>query len=70
MQNDLLCKRKIIYYSYDSLSLGTLCNCNKRLFNCFLILLAIYLKLTIIMYEKLPKKCIYTIKSSLNKRLI
>ena len=33
-------------------------------------LFAIYLKLTITIYQKLAKKCIYAIKKSLNKRLI
>ena len=35
-----------------------------------LFLFVIYLKVTITIYEKLPKKCIYTIKKSLNKQLI
>ena len=36
----------------------------------FLFLFAIYLKLTITIYEKLQTKCTYTIKNSLNKWLI
>ena len=36
----------------------------------FFVFFAIYLKLNITIYEKLPKKCIYTIENSLYKRLI
>ena len=36
----------------------------------FCFFFTIYLKLNITIYEKLPKKCIYTIENSLYKRLI
>ena len=38
-------------------------------FHFLLYLIAIYLKLTTAIYEKLKQNCIYTVKNSLNKRL-